>query len=109
MYAQVAIDIYMVDIATGAVTRVGMDLDEGHFINTMNYDRGAGIVYGTGVRPNANKTHLLRTVVGYNVDKNDWDVVGTVDGYLQQSGQLAAINSDTHSLCVECCASCQRT
>ena len=92
------------NVSSGESRLVPMTFGTGHDIQSMDYDRGSNLVYGTGILVDGN--HTLRTVVAFSPSQFTFDIKGTVHGYLQMSSGIAAIDGTTHTLYVRTRMSC---
>lgn len=86
------INLFSVDMATGAVTQWNESFSNGANVETLDVDPVSGLIFGLGIEPNASS--ITRTLVSLDPAKQRWTVIGKVYDYTIESGGEAALDSD---------------
>jgi hypothetical protein len=93
---QTSIDVFLLDMATGAITEVDQSYANGANVETMDYDPVSQTVYGLGILPSGST--FERSIVALHPSNKTITVVGPVKAYGIESGGIAAINVGARGL-----------
>jgi hypothetical protein len=93
---QTSIDVFTLNIKSGAVKPFDQSFSNGQNIETCDYDPISGSAFGLGIEPSGST--FKRTIVALHPTNMTISVVGDVTDYGIESGGIAAINVASHSL-----------
>lgn len=93
---QATINVFVMNVATGAYTQAPENFTSGRDIESMDYDAATQLVYGTAVEAPAGT--LVRTLVSLDVAKSAYATVGVIDGYTIEVGGIAALDPVARSM-----------
>ncbi len=91
------IDNFVINVATGNVTKLGEDPEKGRILTTLAYNPSTTDVVGLGIRPNSTGG-IERTLVRLNTTSWEYGTIGQIHGYLIESGGESAIDVSAQAL-----------
>jgi hypothetical protein len=95
---QVSIDIFSINIKTGAVKEVPMSFPNGHELQSMAWDSNSRTIVGFGVKPGSSPSSLERTLVELDPSTSAFRVIASIPQYLVISGGISAYDSNSRTL-----------